>query len=76
MRFSARGRRGMLEGSALLRRMEAELSARLASGDMERLHGILVRLLAALEASPPVSEAAATRATSRSARRRGSATRR
>ena len=55
VRFSARGRRGLLEGLAVLRRMEAELSARLASGDMERLHGILLRLLDALEAAPPLS---------------------
>ena len=52
VRFSARGRRGLLEGLAVLRRMEAELSARLAGGDMERLHGILLRLLAALETGP------------------------
>ena len=51
VRFSARGRRGLLEGLAVLRRMEAELSARLASGDLERLHGILLRLLDALETS-------------------------
>jgi len=52
VRFSARGRRGLLEGLAVLRRMEAELSARLASGDMEQLHGILLRLLDVLETPP------------------------
>src|SRR3569623_676155 len=52
-RFSARGRRGLLEGLALLRQMERELAAKLESGDMERLHGILLRLLGALETAPP-----------------------
>jgi len=57
VRFSARGRRGLLEGLAVLRGMEAELSARLAGGDMERLHGILLRLLEALETAPAPSAA-------------------
>lgn len=65
VRFSARGRRGLLEGLAVMRRMEAELSARLAGGDMERLHGILLRLLGALETSP-VPVAAGARAARRS----------
>ena len=50
VRFSARGRRGLLEGLAVLRRMEGELEARLEAGDMARLHQILSRLLDALEA--------------------------
>jgi DNA-binding MarR family transcriptional regulator len=53
VRFSARGRRGLLEGLALLRRLELELSAQMQEGDMDRLHGILVRLLAALESGEP-----------------------
>lgn len=55
VRFSARGRRGLLQGLAMLRRLEGELAARMEGGDMERLHGILLRLLAALEASPPAT---------------------
>jgi len=53
VRFSARGRRGLLEGLALLRRLELELSAQMHEGDMDRLHGILLRLLAALESAEP-----------------------
>jgi len=53
VRFSARGRRGLLEGLAVLRRMEGELSVRLGSGDMERLHGILLRLVGVLESAAP-----------------------
>jgi DNA-binding MarR family transcriptional regulator len=53
VRFSPRGRRGLLEGLALLRGLELELSAQIGEGDMERLHGILLRLLAALEAGDP-----------------------
>lgn len=70
VRFSARGRRGLLEGVAVLRRLEAELSARLADGDLERLHGILLRLLDALETTP--AAAAAGKGPPRSSRRRPS----
>jgi DNA-binding MarR family transcriptional regulator len=67
VRFSPRGRRGLLEGLAVLQRMEAELAAHLASGDLERLHGILLRLLGALETVPT---ATAARPPSSSRRRR------
>jgi len=55
VRFSRRGRRGLLEGLALLRRLELDLSAQMEEGDMARLHGILLRLLAALEAGDPAA---------------------
>jgi len=55
VRFSSRGRRGLLEGLALLRGLERELSSQMDEGDMERLHGILLRLLAALEAGAPAT---------------------
>jgi len=65
VRFSARGRRGLLEGLALLGRLELELAAHMEAGDMERLHGILLRLLAALESGDPAPSRRAVRAGAR-----------
>jgi DNA-binding MarR family transcriptional regulator len=78
VRFSARGRRGLLEGLALLRRLEGELSARMEPGDMERLHGILLRLLGALESSaaPPSARRTSRTGESRPDREHGERRRR
>jgi DNA-binding MarR family transcriptional regulator len=50
VRFSARGRRGLLQGLGVLGAMEQELAAEIGADDMRRLHRLLLRLLAALEA--------------------------
>lgn len=48
VRFSRRGRRGLLAGLAVLRGLEAELGATIGEGRMADLHDTLVRLEAVL----------------------------
>ncbi len=50
VRFTARGRRGLLEGLGVLGELEAELAEGLGPGRMAQLGAILRDLLAALEA--------------------------
>ena len=49
VRFSARGRRGLLHGLGVLREIEGELAATLGARDVATLRRLLARLLAALE---------------------------
>ncbi len=49
VRFSARGRAGLLQGLALLGELEGELARDLGERDMRNLHGLLHRLLPLLE---------------------------
>jgi DNA-binding MarR family transcriptional regulator len=56
VRFSARGRRGLLHGLGVLREIEAELAVELGERDAATLRRLLARLLAALERrGPPVT---------------------
>jgi DNA-binding MarR family transcriptional regulator len=52
VRFSARGRRGLLHGLGVLREIEAELASKIGRSRMRALHELLARTLAVLEASP------------------------
>jgi DNA-binding MarR family transcriptional regulator len=49
VRFSARGRRGLLEGLAVLRELERELAAVVGEKRMRGLHATLTDILASLE---------------------------
>lgn len=49
VRFSARGRRGLLHGLGVLRELEDELAAELGERNVVTLRRLLARLLAALE---------------------------
>lgn len=50
VRFSARGRRGLLHGLAVLRGLEVNLAGQVGKARMKALHGTLARLLSLLEA--------------------------
>lgn len=49
VRFSAKGRKGLVAGLALLGELEAELAAQLGKGDLKRFADTLARLSAVLE---------------------------
>src|SRR5688572_5765493 len=49
VRFTPRGRRGLMLGLGVLREMENELATVIGQRRMEELHGTLTRLLAELE---------------------------
>ena len=53
VRFSARGRRGLLHGLGVLRELEGELAAELGAREVATLRRLLARLLAALERRQP-----------------------
>ena len=52
VRFSARGRRGLLHGLGVLRDIETELARDIGTPDVAALRGLLARLLDALERRP------------------------
>ena len=53
VRFSARGRRGLLQGLGVLRDIEGELASELGTREIATLRRLLARLLAALERRQP-----------------------
>ena len=53
VRFSARGRRGLLHGLGVLRDIEGELAAELGAREVATLRKLLARLLTALERRGP-----------------------
>ena len=59
VRFSARGRRGLLHGLGVLREIEGELAAKLGARDVAALRRLLARLLSTLEQRRPVPPATA-----------------
>lgn len=52
IRFSTRGRRGLLEGLEILRAIEAELAERVGEARMRALHAILLDVVDELERAP------------------------
>ena len=49
VRFSKRGRRGLIDGLQILTTIETELAATIGATEMKRLHTILTRLLPVVE---------------------------
>ena len=50
VRFSRKGRKGLLQGLALLSDLESELAATVGAADIQHLHATLLRLASALNA--------------------------
>jgi DNA-binding MarR family transcriptional regulator len=61
VRFSARGRRGLLHGLGVLQELEGELATAIGAPEIARLRELLARLLAALERQSPLSRDGAAR---------------
>lgn len=57
VRFSKRGRAGILEGLGLLRRMEAEIESRIGATKMRTLHASLTAIVAAETDRPAATPA-------------------